>query len=139
LRSIQYTGMGQFYPTGQAYHTGGPWPRYTVTKYTMSVNYGTPMMRQELVRVDDEKPPRGGGVGGYNPVTFLGGIRPAPGPIAETQNTDGRTEVGAVRVWLTPHGFLRGAAANLATAQVSAAHAKQVVSFTAFGGKYRVT
>lgn len=139
LRSIQYTGTGQFYATGQAYHPGGPWPRYTVKKYTMSVNYATPMMRQELVRVDDEKPPRGGGVGGYNPVTFLGGIRPAPGPMAETQNTDGRTEVGAVRVWLTPHGFLKGAAANLATARVSAAHAKQVVSFTAFGGKYTVT
>jgi len=139
LRSIQYTGMGQFYATGQAYHPGGPWPRYTVKRYTMSVNYAAPMMRQELVRVDDERPPRGGGVGGYNPVTFLGGIRPAPGPMAETQNTDGRTEVGAVRTWLTPHGFLKGAAANLATAQVSAAHAKQVVSFTAFGGKYTVT
>ena len=139
LQSIQYTGTGQFYATGQAYHPGGPWPRYTIKKYTMSVNYATPIMRQELVRIDDEKPPRGGGVGGYNPVTFQGGIRPAPGPIAETQNTDGRTEVGAVRVWLTPHGFLKGATANLATAKVSAVRGKQVVSFTAFGGKYTVT
>jgi len=139
LQSIQYTGTGQFYATGQAYHPGGPWPRYTVTKYTMTVNFATPMMRQELVRVDDEKPPRGGGVGGYNPVTFIGGIRPAPAPIADTQTIDGRTEAGAVRVWLTPHGFLKGAAANLGTARVSAARGKQVVSFTAFGGKYTVT
>ena len=92
-----------------------------------------------IVRVDDEKSPRGGGVGGYNPVTFQGGIQPAPGPIADTQNIDGRTEVGAVRVWLTPHGFLKGAAANLGTAKVSAVRGKQVVSFTAFGGKYTVT
>src|SRR5579862_4220277 len=139
LQSIQYTGTGQFYATGQAYHPGGPWPRYTIKKYTMSVNYATPMMRQELVRIDDETRPRGGGVGGYNPVTFQGGIRPAAGPMAETQNTDGRMEVGAVRVWLTPHGFLKGAAANLATAKVSAVHGKQVVSFTAFGNKYTVT
>jgi glyoxylase-like metal-dependent hydrolase (beta-lactamase superfamily II) len=102
------------------------------------VNYATPMMRQELVRIDDETTPRGGGVGGYNPVTFQGGIRPTAGPMAETQNTDGRMEVGAVRVWLTPHGFLKGAAANLATAKVSAVHGKQVVSFTAFSNKYRV-
>ena len=139
LQSIQYTGRGQFYATGQAYHPGGPWPRYTVTKYTMTVNFATPMMRQELVRVDDEKSPRGGGVGGYNPVTFIGGIRPAPGPIADTQTIDGRTEAGAVRVWVTPHGFLKGATVNLGTARVSAVRGKQVVSFTAFGGKYTVT
>src|SRR3954465_12667204 len=105
LQSVQYAGTGQFFGTGQAYRPGGPWPRYTLSKYTMAVNYATPVMRQELVRIDDEKPPRGGGVGGYNPVTFVGGIRPAPAPIADTQNIDGRTEVGAVRVWLTPHGF----------------------------------
>jgi hypothetical protein len=87
--------------------------------------------------IDDEKR-RGGGVGGYNPVTFVGGIRPAPCPIADTQNIDGRTEVGAVRVWLTPHGF-KGAAANLGTAKVTTAHGKKAVSFTAFGGKYTVT
>jgi glyoxylase-like metal-dependent hydrolase (beta-lactamase superfamily II) len=139
LQSVQYAGTGQFFATGQAYHPGGPWPRYTLSKYTMSVNYATPVMRQELVRIDDEKPPRGGGVGGYNPVTFVGGIRPAPAPIADTQNIDGRTEVGAVRVWLTPHGFLKGAAANLGTAKVSTAHGKKAVSFTAFGGKYTVT
>src|SRR5580700_5675107 len=44
LQSIQYTGTGQFYATGQAYLPGGPWPRYTIKKYTMSVNYATPMM-----------------------------------------------------------------------------------------------
>ena len=35
LRSLQYTGTGSINPTGQAYTTGGAWPRYTVTKYTM--------------------------------------------------------------------------------------------------------
>ena len=46
LRSLQYTGTGSTNPTGQAYTTGGPWPRYTVTKYTMSVDYSVPAMRQ---------------------------------------------------------------------------------------------
>ena len=138
LQSIQYTGTGSFYATGQAYLPGGPWPRYKVTKYTMSVNYTAPAMRQELVRIDDERPPRGGGVGGYNPTTFQGGIRPAPGDMIENQNTDGRTDVGALRMWLTPHGFLKGAAANAATARTSTVHGKKVVSFTAFG-KYTVT
>ena len=52
LRSVQYTGTGSTNPTGQAYTTGGPWPRFTVTKYTMSIDYATPAMRQELVRID---------------------------------------------------------------------------------------
>ena len=44
----------------------------------MSIDYSLPAMRQELVRIDDVKPPRGGGAGGYNPTTFQGGIRPVP-------------------------------------------------------------
>ena len=137
LQSIQYSGTGSFFATGQAYEPGGPWPRYTVKKYTMLLNYTAPAMRQELVRIDDEKPPHGGGVGGYNPTTFQGGIRPAPGDMVENQTTDGHTEVGAVRMWLTPHGFLKGAAVNAATAKTTNEHGKKVVSFNAFG-KYNV-
>ncbi len=117
----------------------GPWPRYcTLKKYTMSVNYTAPAMRQEVVRIDDERPPRGGGVGGFNPVTFQGGIRPAPGEMVENQNTDGRTEAVAVRIWLTPHGFLKVAAANIATAKTSVVSMEKLWShFSAFG-KYTV-
>ena len=46
--------------------------------------------------------------------------------------------MGALNIWLTPHGFLKGAAANAATAKTSTVRGKKVVSFTAFG-KYTVT
>lgn len=138
LQSIQYSGTGSVNPTGQAAITGGPWPRFTVTKYTALLNYTVPAMRQELVRIDDMRPPRGGGAGGFNPATGQGGIRPIPGDIIQNTNLDGRTEVGAVSLWLTPHGFLKGAAANAATAKLSTARGKKVVSFTAFN-KYTVT
>ena len=137
LQSVQYSGTGSVYPTGQAFTSGGPWPRFTVTKYTMSVNYTAPAMRQELVRIDDQVPTRGGGAGGFNPATGQGGIRPIPGDIIQNQVTDGRTEVGALNVWLTPHGFLKGAAANAATASAATVRGKRVVSFTS--GKYTVT
>jgi glyoxylase-like metal-dependent hydrolase (beta-lactamase superfamily II) len=137
LQSVQYSGTGSVNPTGQAYTTGGPWPKFTVTKYTMSVNYAMPAMRQELVRIDDQLPTRGGGAGGFNPATGQGSIRPIPGDIIQNQTTDGRTEVGALNVWLTPHGFLKGAAANAATATSSTVRGKRVVSFTA--GKHTVT
>jgi hypothetical protein len=89
LQSIPYSGTGSTNPTGQAYQSGGPWPRFRVTKYTMSVNYTVPAMRQELVRIDDEKPPRGGGAGGYNPTTFQGAIRPCWRHL-RTRSMDGR-------------------------------------------------
>jgi len=137
LQSIRYTGSGTNNSVGQAFTAGGPWPRFKVTKYVALVNYTIPVLRQEIVRVDDENPPRGGGAGGYNPATGQGGIRPVPGDINQNQNTDGRTESGALNIWLTPHGFLKGAAAN--SAKISGTRGKaKLVSFTAFG-KYTVT
>jgi glyoxylase-like metal-dependent hydrolase (beta-lactamase superfamily II) len=138
LQSIQYSGTGTNNSVGQARTPGGPWPRFKVTKYVASVNYTAPAMRQEIVRIDNEYPPRGGGAGPFNPSTGQGSIRPIPGDIIQNQNTDGRTEVGALNIWLTPHGFLKGAAANEATAKTSAARGRKIVSFTAFG-KYIVT
>jgi glyoxylase-like metal-dependent hydrolase (beta-lactamase superfamily II) len=138
LRSLQYTATGSFFATGNAYTSGGPWPRFTVTKYTMSIDYSLPAMRQELVRVDDVKPPRGGGAGGYNPTTFQGGIRPVPGDMIQNQTFDGRTQAGAIGFWLTPHGFLKGAAANLASAKAAVVRGKRTVTFTAFG-KFPIT
>src|SRR5436190_3019376 len=135
LRSVQYTGTGSINPTGQAYTSGGAWPRYTVTKYTMSIDYSAPAMRQELIRIDDAKVPRGGGAGGYNPQTFQGGIRPIPGDIIQNNTIDARgtNQNAAIQVWLTPHGFLKGIAANMASAKTGTARGKKTLTFTAFG------
>jgi glyoxylase-like metal-dependent hydrolase (beta-lactamase superfamily II) len=138
LESIRYTGTGSINPVGQAFTSGGPWPQFKVTKYVALLNYTAPAMRQEIVRIDNESPPQGGGAGPFNPSTGQGGIRPIPGDIIQNQNTDGRTEVGTLNIWLTPHGFLKGAAANAATAKVSGSRGRKMVSFTAFG-KYTVT
>src|SRR5262249_51079515 len=138
LQSIRYTGTGTNNSVGQAFTSGGPWPRFKVTKYVALVNYTVPAMRQEIVRIDNEYPPRGGGAGPFNPTTGQGGIRPIPGDIVQNQNTDGRTETGSLNIWLTPHGFLKGAAAN-GHATISATRGKKkLVSFTAFN-KYIVT
>jgi glyoxylase-like metal-dependent hydrolase (beta-lactamase superfamily II) len=138
LQSIQYSGTGTNNTVGQAFAPGGPWPQFTVTKYVASVNYLVPVMRQEIVRVDNISPPRGGGAGPFSPATGQGGIRPIPGDIIQNQNIDGRTEAGAITIWLTPHGFLKGATASAATAALATSRGKRVVSFTAFG-KYSVS
>jgi glyoxylase-like metal-dependent hydrolase (beta-lactamase superfamily II) len=138
LQAIQYSGTGTNNSVGQAATPGGPWPRFKVTKYAALVNYAVPAMRQEIIRVDNEYPPRGGGAGPFNPSTGQGGIRPIPGDILQNQNVDGRTEVGALNIWMTPHGFVKGAAANVASAKLSTVRGKKILSFSAFG-KYTVT
>src|SRR2546428_13956781 len=95
LQSIRYTGTGTNNSVGQAFTSGGPWPRYKVTKYSVLVNYNVPAMRQEIIRIDNEFPPRGGGAGGFNRATGQGGIRPVPGAIIPNHKTAGRTAVEA--------------------------------------------
>ena len=138
LQSIRYTGTGTNNSAGQAFISGGPWPRFEVTKYLALVNYTAPAMRQEVVRIDNDYPPHGGGAGPFTPATGQGGIRPIPGDIIQNQNIDGRTEVGALTLWLTPHGFLKGAVANGRATISGSRGRKKLVSFTAFD-KYTVT
>jgi glyoxylase-like metal-dependent hydrolase (beta-lactamase superfamily II) len=139
LQGVSYSAAGSSYSVGQNYSPGGPWPRFTVTKYDAVINFGTQMMREEFVRVDDEKPPRGGGAGPYVPETQQGGIRPIPfGPQTTRALRDGRTENGGVQLLLTPFGFLKGAAASNATVRAGR-NGAQLVSFTAFNGKYTFT
>jgi glyoxylase-like metal-dependent hydrolase (beta-lactamase superfamily II) len=104
----------------------------------MSIDYSVPAMRQELVRIDNVRPPLGGGAGGYNPMTFQGGIRPVPGDIIQNTTFDARQPNGAIAFWLTPHGFIKGAMANLATAKTQMLRGKRTVSFTGFG-KFPIT
>ena len=136
LHAVAYTATkGNLYALGQAPGPGKPWPRFTITQYSLLVNYDAGMMREQTTRIDDEKPPRGGGAGGYNPQTQQGGIRPIPfGPMITTANRDGRTEDGALQIWLTPHGFLKGAATNAATLT---SPASRTLSFKAFD-KYTI-
>ena len=70
LQSIQYSGTGSVFMVGQNFTPESPWPRFKVVKYNTGVRYDTPAFREELVRVDDENPARGGGAGGFIAATL---------------------------------------------------------------------
>jgi glyoxylase-like metal-dependent hydrolase (beta-lactamase superfamily II) len=135
LQAVQYSGTGATFPLGQAPRPGAPWPRFKVIKYVAAVNYNAPAMREELVRVDVENPPHGGGAGPYNPATGQGGIRPIPGEQTQIQLRDAGTEAGLLQIWMTPHGFLKAAAATRATVTTATVSGRTLhtVSFTALG------
>jgi glyoxylase-like metal-dependent hydrolase (beta-lactamase superfamily II) len=114
LESIQYSGSGSSFTVGQAPGPGAPWPRFELAKYVATVNFATPVMREETVRRDVDFPPRGGGAGPFIAATGQGGMRPIPGDVIQNVVRDGRNDAGRVQIALTPHGFLKVAASNKA-------------------------
>src|SRR5262245_28101557 len=92
LQSIQYSGSGSSFTVGRASGPGAPWLRFELTNYVASVNYASPVMREESVRLDVDFPPRGGGAGPFNPATGQGGMRPIPGDVIQTVVRNGRND-----------------------------------------------
>src|SRR5438094_8674857 len=135
VKSIQYTGSGVNFQVGQNYSPDLPWPRFIVKSYTRSVNYETAALRDELVRLQGEDPPRGGGGqpvrGEQRQIFVLNGdftwtvagdvVNPTPVALVERQ----------LQLWTTPQGVVKAAIANKATVQ------GRVISFSV-PGKYRV-
>ncbi len=131
LKSIEYSGSGVQFQTGQSPAPGQPWPRFNIKTFTRSVNYETASLRDDLVRTQGENPPRGGGVqpvrGEQRQVFLVSGdfawnvvadaAVPAPIALGERQ----------MQLWATPHGVIKAAMANNATAQGRA------IAFTAPG------
>ncbi len=139
LRTIQYSGSGNFFAFGQSFHPDAPWPRFDVTSYSRTIDYDAKSSQQELVRVQGNNPPRGGGgspiQGELRQVAMVSGDyawnmqgdNPNPAPAA--------AEERQLQIWLTPHGFLKAALENNATAssETDAGRKVTVISFTALG------
>jgi glyoxylase-like metal-dependent hydrolase (beta-lactamase superfamily II) len=121
VKSLEWSGSGVFFAPGQSYTPGQPWPRFIAKSQTRSVNYETASLRDDVVRMQGENPPRGGGVqpvrgeqrqqfvlSGDQAWTVVGDAALSQ-PIALTERQ--------MQLWTTPHGVLRAALANNATVQ----------------------
>jgi len=136
--SIQYSGTGHMYAFGQAWAPNTAWPSSNLTSYTKSIDYSSKSAKEDLVHSEPNPMVKGGGrpfAGDDKQVNFVSGQyawdmpgdKPVPqlGPAAERQ----------LQIWLTPHGFLKAALENNATAKKTAAGTE--VSFQS--GKFTVT
>ena len=124
IKSVQYTGTGAVFTLGQSVSPDTPWPRVELKSLTRTVDYDKLATRQETTSQQ-----------GAVTIQFLAGdkawgqtganVTPAS-PIATTDRQ--------LQIWLTPHGFLKGALANKATVKRGKV---TTVTFTALG-KHRV-
>jgi glyoxylase-like metal-dependent hydrolase (beta-lactamase superfamily II) len=145
VKSIQYSGTGWNAAVGQSFGPDGDWPRFEMTSYTRTIDYDNRSSREELTRRQGTYPPQGGGgtplQGEQRQINLVSGNF--------AWNLQGTTanpalaaaELRQLEIWLSPHGFLKGAMAANAnpTAMTVALPSGKVtiVSFTALG-KYKV-
>src|SRR6266849_4365507 len=149
VNSIQYTGTGQIRYLGQNFTTTDDLPRVDLKSWSQTIDYGSKSANEEMVRVQGNHPPRGGGAGfpitGEQRSTTL-----VSGNYAWNLNAQGQpqalndqAEVRQFMIWVTPHGFIKAALAdpNATVADrefVGAGRTLRVVGFTTMG-KYRAT
>src|SRR5437879_3014940 len=63
VNSIQYTGTGRVSYFGQNFTTADDWPRVDLKSWSQTIDYGGKSAKEEMVRVQGNNPPRGGGAG----------------------------------------------------------------------------
>ena len=129
VNSIQYSGTGMNAFFGQALTAGQEWPRRDMSSYTRAINYEQRAARDEMNFAQPV-------FGGQQQNTQVNGDKAwnvgPNGPVPQAAAAEERQ----LNIWLTPHGFLRGAAAA-GSATLSETEGASVISFTALG-KYRV-
>lgn len=128
LRTLRYAAEGTGYTFGQAYTTGGAWPKITLHSVMRSIDYGSGTMRDEIVLSRAE--PLGGG--GYPLAGQQRNDQFVSGEIA--WNQVGTTVAPGSRfindrmhqLWITPHGVLKAAQRDGARARLDGAGARAV-------------
>lgn len=136
LTSLQYSGSGSIYAVGQNPTPTAPWPRFHAKSYTRSIHYGTASMRDDLVRMQAEPSPRGGGgqpiIGEQRQIAVVSGTHAwnqtgeniAPVPLTVPERLQ--------QLWITPHGVVKAAIAHQATVQAHSEGERKLtaISFT---------
>ena len=137
VRSIQYSGTGHLYALGQAYSPTSAWPQNNITSYTRTIDYGSRSSKEELTQVEPTPPRLGGAApfaGEQKQINLVSGQYAWNQAGNAAQPAVAAGEERQLQIWLTPHGFLKAAMENNATAKKGSGGT--VVSFTA--GKFKI-
>jgi glyoxylase-like metal-dependent hydrolase (beta-lactamase superfamily II) len=123
LNTVAYSATGFDFVFGQAYNPSSPWPRFINKSYTRAIDFRTPASKVDRIRMQGENPPHGGG---QQPVV---GEQPQSQTIIVTATTPW---VQQLEIWMMPHGFIRAAQVNKATAKSQMVNGKRydVLTFT---------
>jgi glyoxylase-like metal-dependent hydrolase (beta-lactamase superfamily II) len=137
VTSIQYSGTGHINSFGQAWTPNAVWPSTNLTSYTKTIDYSSKSAQEDYVHSEPNPMVKGGGrpfAGDDKQANFVSGQyawdMPGNKPIPQL----GAAAERQLQIWLTPHGFLKAAMENNATAKKGAMGTE--VSFET--GKFKV-
>ena len=140
--SLQYSGTGKMGGLGQSFSPTGDWHTTIVTSYTRTIDYTSRSSKEELTRTQLNPPDRGGEVpfdGEQKQVNLVSGDyawnQPGNAPQAAIAAADERQ----LQIWLTPHGFLKAATENHATAKSAMRAGKKFTEISFMAGRHKVT
>ena len=144
MTSIRYTGSGWVGAVGQNASPAEDWPRFELAEYERTIDFETNSSTENMVIRQGDYPARGGGGAPIqgdrirNPRVRGEYAWDAPGVdrvVPQPQQAERRL----LEIFLTPHGFLQGAAAGdpIAIQRNEYGQRVTVVSYIALG-KYRV-
>ena len=142
VKSIQYSGSGKAGGIGQNWSPTVAWHTTIVTSYSKTIDYSSRSSKEELTRTQMNPPDHGGEApfaGEQKQVNMVSGQyawnQPGPTPQPALAAADERQ----LQIWLTPHGFLKAAADNNATAKAGKGGGKKVTELSFMAGKNKVT
>ncbi len=134
VNSLRFAAAGTGSVYGQAYQPGTQWPQATYSSFSRLYDYTSAAMREEFARSRAE--PQGGGAlplmgeGEQRVVFMLQGESAwnmiGPAPVAAPVALDSRIH----DLWTSPHGVLKAAAKNKATAKQVSEGGKTLVAFS---------
>ena len=138
VTSIQYSGTGHINSFGQAWTPNAAWPSTNLTSYTKTIDYTSKSAKEDLIHSEPNPMVKGGGrpfAGDDKQQNLVSGQyawdMPGSTPVPQL----GAAADRQLQIWLTPHGFLKAAMENNATAKKGAMGTE--ISFQT--GKYTVT
>ena len=99
VTSVMIYGSGANFNLGQSNRANGPWPRTNLNDYTRAIDFSQPASRATAVTWSA-------------PVT---GGAAAQGAFTQNITAENSAWAQQMEIWITPWGFLKGAAANGAT------------------------
>ena len=141
VNSIQYSGSGTAGGLGQNWNPTVTWHKTIVTSYTKTIDYTSRSSKEELTRTQMNPPDHGGEApfaGEQKQVNMVSGQYAWNQPGAAPQPALAAADERQLQIWLTPHGFLKAAAENNATAKAGKDGGQKVTVLTFMAGKNKV-
>jgi glyoxylase-like metal-dependent hydrolase (beta-lactamase superfamily II) len=142
VNSIQYSGTGKMGGFGQNWNSTGPWHPTIITSYTRTIDYASRSSKEELARTQENPPARGGEAafgGEQKQVSMVSGQYAWNQAGSAAAPANAAADERQLQIWVTPHGFLKAAAENNATAKAGKEGGKKVTALTFMVGKHKVT